>query len=83
MSESSRTSSAADSLRMSYAHARDAAKEVVGQVRDRATSYYGTGKDKAHDAQLKVEEFVREQPLKSVLIAAGVGLALGVLLRRL
>lgn len=74
--------SAAESMRMSYSHARDAANKVIGQARERASTYIQTGKDKASDVSDRVEAFVREQPVKSVLIAAGAGLLIGFLLRR-
>lgn len=74
--------SAAESMRMSYSHARDAANKVIGQVRDRASTYMQTGRDKAGDVTDQVGTFVREQPIKSVLIAAGAGLLIGFLLRR-
>ncbi len=85
MSESTSSSgnaSVGQSARLSYEHARDAAKQVVGNVRERAGTYYQQGKEKATELTEKAEGFVREQPIKSVLIAAGVGLLLGILLRR-
>lgn len=53
-----------------------------GQVRERAGAYYQQGREKAVDYEQRIEEMVREQPMKSVLIAAGAGLVLGMLLRR-
>lgn len=75
-------SQVASSARMSYAHAREKAQEVMGQARERATQYYEQGKTKAIDMQHKLEDSVRENPMRSVLIAAGAGLVLGMLLRR-
>lgn len=75
-------SSAGASARMSYAHARDAAQQAVEQARDRAAQYYEQGKAKAIDLEHKIEDSVRENPMRSVLIAAGAGLLLGMLLRR-
>lgn len=59
-----------------------AAQEQLGRLRDTAGEYYEQGKEKAMEWEGNVEEYVRQQPLKSVLIAAGVGLVLGILWRR-
>ena len=56
---------------------RDAAQEKLGQVRENASEYYEQGRDKVHDVVCTFEQFVRQQPFKSVLIAAGVGWLLG------
>lgn len=81
-SQNTRSGSAAESARMSYMHAREAAQQVVGQVQQRASEYYEQGKTKAADLRVKVEEAVREHPIRSILITAGAGLLLGMLLRR-
>jgi ElaB/YqjD/DUF883 family membrane-anchored ribosome-binding protein len=57
--------------------ATNAAQEKLGQLRDNASEYYEQGRDKVHDVQRTVEQFIREKPVKSVLIAAGVGLLFG------
>jgi ElaB/YqjD/DUF883 family membrane-anchored ribosome-binding protein len=67
---------------LSYLHARDAAQQVVGQVRDRATEYLEQGKAKAADMRVRVEDTVRDHPIKTILVAAGVGVLIGMLLRR-
>ncbi len=85
MSESTSSggnASVGQSARLSYEHAKDAARQVVGTVRERAGAYYQQGKEKAGELTEKTQDYVREQPIKSVLIAAGVGLLLGILLRR-
>ena len=56
---------------------RDAAQEKLGQVRENATEYYEQGRDKVHGAASTFEQYVRERPVKSVLIAAGIGLLFG------
>ena len=71
---------AAASARLSYMHARDAAQQVVGQAKERATEYYERGRAKAADMRAKVEASVRDYPMRSVLIAAGAGLLIGMLL---
>ena len=74
--------STTDHLRTSYSHAKEAVRQVVGTARERAGNYFQQGKEKATDVEQKVESFVRDQPIKSLLIAVGAGLLLGVLLRR-
>jgi ElaB/YqjD/DUF883 family membrane-anchored ribosome-binding protein len=56
---------------------RDAAQETLGQVCENATEYYQHGRDKVHGAASTFEQYVRERPVKSVLIAAGIGLLFG------
>ena len=55
----------------------DAAEEKLGQVRENAAEYYQQGRDKVHGALCSVEQYVRDRPVKSVLIAAGIGLLFG------
>lgn len=57
--------------------ARDAAREQLGHVGATAAEYYGRGRDKVCQAERSVEQTIREQPLTSVLIAAGVGAIAG------
>ena len=57
--------------------AGDAAQEKLGQLRENASDYYEEGREKVHQVERSFEQFIREQPLKSILIAAGVGLVLG------
>lgn len=78
-----RGASAAESARMSYEHAREAARQAVGQVKDQAASYYTRGKEKAKEWQESSEQYIQENPIKSVLIAAGAGMLIGWLLRKL
>lgn len=82
MSDNEHAHGVAQSARLSYEHAKDAATQVVGQVRERAADYLAKGKDKAKSMQGGTEEFIRENPVKSILIAAGAGLLVGFLLRR-
>ena len=62
--------------------AKDAAQEKLGQVRENASEYYEQGRGKVHDVVCSFEQFVRQQPFKSVLMAAGVGWLLGRFWRR-
>jgi ElaB/YqjD/DUF883 family membrane-anchored ribosome-binding protein len=56
---------------------RDAAQEKLGQVGERAAECCEQGQDKIHGVACACEQFVRQRPLTSVLLAAGVGLLLG------
>jgi ElaB/YqjD/DUF883 family membrane-anchored ribosome-binding protein len=60
----------------------DVAREQYEGLRDHASHYVEKGKQKAHEWQEGVEEYVYEKPLRSLLIAAGAGLLLGLWLRR-
>ena len=56
---------------------RDAAQEKLREVRENATEYYQQGRDNVHGVLCNFEQYVRERPVKSVLIAAGIGLLFG------
>jgi ElaB/YqjD/DUF883 family membrane-anchored ribosome-binding protein len=56
---------------------RDAAQKKLGQVGDKASEYYEQGQEKVHGVACACEQFVRQRPLRSVLIAAGIGWLLG------
>ena len=57
--------------------AREMAQEKVAQLRASASDYYEEGRDTVQQVERGFEQYIREQPLKSILIAAGVGLVLG------
>jgi len=56
---------------------RDAAQAKLEQVSERAAEYCEQGRDKLHGVACACEHFVRERPLRSVLMAAGIGWLLG------
>ncbi len=56
---------------------KDAAQEKLGQVREDATEYLEQGRDKVHGVACACGQYVRERPLRSVLIAAGIGWLFG------
>jgi len=62
--------------------ARDMAQEKVDQLRASASEYCEEGRDTVQQVERSFEQFIRQQPLKSILIAAGVGLLLGALWMR-
>ncbi len=61
---------------------KEVAQEKMGDAKQKATEYYEQGKKKASEFEDQIESYVRQKPLKSVLIAAGVGILLGFLLSR-
>jgi X-X-X-Leu-X-X-Gly heptad repeat protein len=66
--------------------AADAAKRLasgsVDAVRDTASDFIDQGRAKAQEVSESMGTHVREQPGKSVLIAAGVGFLIGMLFAR-
>ena len=56
---------------------RDAAQETLGRVGETASECCAQGRDKVHGVACACEQFLRQRPLMSVLLAAGVGWLLG------
>ena len=50
--------------------------------RDYAQDYYGTARDRAKTFQDDSEVYIRENPMRAVVTALGVGFVLGMLFRR-
>lgn len=89
MSDQAQTNGHDDHLKASKAHARAAATEMRGaaaemarEFKERAGALAGEWKEKARHLHKDVEEYVREHPTKSVLMAVGVGFVLGLVFRR-
>ncbi len=61
---------------------RDAAREKYDQLSDQAKNYYDQGREMAQDWEQTLESYVQEKPVQALLIAAGVGLLLGILWKR-
>lgn len=57
--------------------AGDAVDENLEQFRENASEYYEYGRDQVHKVERSFEQYIRDQPLKSIFIAAGIGLLLG------
>jgi ElaB/YqjD/DUF883 family membrane-anchored ribosome-binding protein len=57
--------------------AKDAAQEQLERARQNTAEWYEQGRGKVRGAACDVEQYVRDRPLKSVLIAAGAGLLFG------
>jgi ElaB/YqjD/DUF883 family membrane-anchored ribosome-binding protein len=58
---------------------RDATSRKAEELRARAGDFYDDTRHRAVDFERTLEQRIREKPLQSVAIAAGVGILLGVL----
>lgn len=61
---------------------RDAANEQLARARDEGEKKLGEAKDQLVQYEEELVRQVRLHPMRSVLISAGVGLALGLVFRR-
>ena len=61
---------------------RDQAKEKYEQFSGQAREYYDQGREMAQQWEQSLESYVQEKPIQSLLIAAGVGMLLGILWKR-
>jgi ElaB/YqjD/DUF883 family membrane-anchored ribosome-binding protein len=59
------------------ARAKEAAQETLGELKESATEYVERGRERVSELGDTIESRIREQPMKAVLIAAGVGFVLG------
>ena len=62
--------------------AKDAVADKYHELKDRAAEQYEHGKEKVVALEENLANKVREAPMKSVLIAIGLGIGLGFLFRR-
>ncbi len=69
-------------IREKGAQLRGAAQEQLENIKESAQQYYERGRETAMEWEQNFEDYVREQPVKSILIAAGVGLLVGFIWRR-
>lgn len=60
----------------------DAAREKFNEFRDQATGYYKKGRKKAAELEGGIEDYIKDQPIKAMMIAAGVGMLFGLFWRR-
>ncbi len=61
--------------------AKKVAQESLDHVRENMNEYYQKGVEKTKAFEHKIEDKIQEYPLRSLLIASGVGLVVGMLLR--
>jgi ElaB/YqjD/DUF883 family membrane-anchored ribosome-binding protein len=80
--QGSQASTRQDHMQETGKEMRDRAQELMTQGRDVAAEYYEEGRNQVLAWQQQLENQVREKPLQSLLIAAGVGLLFGLLRRR-
>jgi ElaB/YqjD/DUF883 family membrane-anchored ribosome-binding protein len=71
-----------DQLQETGKEMREQAQELMAQGKEVAAEYYEEGRNQVLALQQQLENQVREKPLQSLLIAAGVGLLFGLLRRR-
>jgi ElaB/YqjD/DUF883 family membrane-anchored ribosome-binding protein len=57
--------------------AKDSVQKKLRHLGVNASRRYEQGRDKVQQAERNVEHFIEQLPLKSILIAAGVGVVLG------
>lgn len=61
---------------------KDMAQETVDHLKENAGEVYKQGMEKAQHWEKGLESKIQQHPLRSVLIAAGVGLVLGALFKK-
>jgi ElaB/YqjD/DUF883 family membrane-anchored ribosome-binding protein len=61
---------------------RDQAQQKYNELSDQAREYYDQGRQKAQEWEQGLESYIQEKPMQAVLIAAGVGVLLGLLWKR-
>ncbi len=71
-----------ENLRDIGGQVRDAATEKYSDLKDQAADYYQQGRERAQEWEAGLEQYVQEKPIQSLLIAAGVGVLVGLLWRR-
>lgn len=83
MNESSYSSqSSKDALRDQAQQVKEDVREMGRLAKQAATDQVERARDRGLELEDQVLDYVRAQPLKSVLIAAGVGVVLGFVWRR-
>ena len=71
------TKEVTDNLQEMGATVGDAAEEKLGQVGEKAVEYCEQGQQKVRGVVCVCEQYLRERPLTSVLLAAGIGWLFG------
>ncbi|HEX3998717.1 MAG TPA: DUF883 C-terminal domain-containing protein [Pirellulales bacterium] len=64
------------------ADVKHAVQDQLGNLQDTASEYMEQGKSVACDMRHSLEDRIRQQPLNSMLVVAGIGFALGFLFTR-
>ena len=71
-----------ENLRNIGSQVRDQASQQYDQLREQAGEYYEQGRQRAMEMEQSLEQYVQEKPIQALLMAAGVGLLLGILWKR-
>ena len=71
-----------ENLRNIGSQVRDTATQQYSELRDQATQYYEQGRQRATEMEQSLAQYVQEKPIQALMIAAGVGVLLGVLWKR-
>ena len=71
-----------DKAQEAGAQVRDKAQEMVRQGKEIASDYYQQGRQQMEAVENTLEDGIRAKPLQSVLIAAGIGMLLGLVLKK-
>ena len=71
-----------ENLRNLGTQVRDQATQQYDQLRSQATEYYDQGRQRAMEMEQNLEQYVQEKPIQALLMAAGVGMLLGLLWKR-
>ena len=69
-------------LRDAGQQAMGAAREKFDDLRNQASEYYDQGRQRAQEWEQNLETYITDQPIKAMLMAAGVGFLLGVIWKR-
>ena len=62
--------------------AADSVADTVGKLKEQGRELLSQGKESAKKAEAQLERFIGDHPIKSILIAVGVGALLGFTFRR-
>lgn len=71
-----------DAATAKYQDVRSQATQKAEEYKGRAQEVYTTATSKAQDFQGDAEQYIRDNPLQAIGIAAGVGFVLGLIMRR-
>ena len=71
-----------ENLRDLGGQVKETATQQYEQLRDQASEYYEQGRERAMEIEQNLEQYVQEKPIQALLIAAGVGMFLGLLWKR-
>jgi ElaB/YqjD/DUF883 family membrane-anchored ribosome-binding protein len=63
-------------------HLRSSAQQQAGEIRDYADQAFTQAQDRYADLRIEGEKYIREKPMHAVATAFGVGLFIGLILRR-